>query len=366
MPNYTAQDVISLAYYLPQFHAIPENDVWWGPGFTEWAQLNAAQAYFSGQQIRKPHASVGQYNLLDSRVMTAQWQTAKRHGIDGFLVFDYWFGAGQQLLEKPMQQVLADDAAMEYCFCWANHSWFNKRINQMLMPQQYLGAEDYSAYFQRLLPHFRRDGYIKIAHKPVFAIFNPADVPDLAVFQATFEQLARQAGFAGIFWLAENTDQHSAHAASFDRYVRSNSMFRHRKKVSAWSYIREKLTRNYGFQQLGPFRYDYSQLLNYLDVEGMDEKTMPFAFCGWDTTPRHLRRGTWLSGFDPNTFANQLTRLLAVAERQRGPCLLLVKSWNEWAEGNVIEPDQRFGTAMLEAFHAFVLQVKQRRFKRHD
>lgn len=359
-------DVISLAYYLPQFHEIQENNLWWGEGFTEWSQLNSAQTYFPDQTLRTPHASVGQYNLLDSHVMTMQWQMAQRYGIDGFLVFDYWFGQGKRLLERPMEQVLNDDAAMAYCFCWANHSWYNKRINQLLMLQQYLGAKDYQAYFMHLLPHFKRLGYIKIENKPVFAIFNPSEVPDLAVFQSTFEQLARAEGFSGIFWIAENTDQQSPHAAQFDRYVRSNSMFRHRKKVSFWSYLKEKLARNYGFQTLGPFQYDYSRLMDYLDMSGVDEKTILYAFAGWDTTPRHLKRGTVLTGFSPLAFARQLARWLPVCKRQQGVCLLLVKSWNEWAEGNVIEADQQFGFQFLEAYLDISAKVKALRASDHD
>lgn len=363
---YTDNDVISLAYYLPQFHEIEENNRWWGKGFTEWTQLRVAQPYFANQEIRRPHAEVGEYNLLDSKVITQQWHTAKKYGIDAFLVFDYWFGNGQRLLEKPMQQVLKDDVQVEYCFCWANHSWFNKRTQQMLMRQNYLGENDYADYFQTLCPHFQRVGYVKVENKPVFAIFSPADIPDLAVFQSTFERMAISAGFDGIFWIAENTDQHSRHAHQFDRYVRTNSMFRHRKKVAFWSYLKEKLTRNYGFQNLGPFRYDYERLMNYMNVEGADEKTIPFAFAGWDTTPRHLRRGTWLSGFNSKSFGAQLTRLLPVCTRQKGPCVLLVKSWNEWAEGNVLEADRLFGFALLELYRDFVMQVKQVRMVSHD
>lgn len=354
----SAPSTIALAYYLPQYHEIEENNQWWGSGFTEWVQLNAAQLYFPQQKTRKPHATVGQYNLLDSSVFTQQWHLAQQYGIDGFLVFDYWFGQGKRLLEKPMQQVLKDNAEGSYCFCWANHTWFNKRINQVLMKQQYLGRSDYADYFNDLLPHFKRVGYLKVDNKPIFAIFNPAEVPDLQIFIDTFNELALASGFDGIFWIAENTDQHSPHAKSFDRYVRTNSMFRARKKVSFWDYLKEKLTRNYGFEQLGPFCYDYARLMSHITVNEIDEKTIPFAFAGWDTTPRHLRRGTILTGFTPDTFTEQLERYLPVCQRQASPCLLLIKSWNEWAEGNVIEPDDQLGNELLKRFQAFTTRVK--------
>lgn len=358
--NMNKNALISLAYYLPQFHEIEENNRWWGQGFTEWTQLNAAKTYFKEQSIRTPHQDIGQYHLLDKAVFAKQNHIAKQYGIDGFLVFDYWFGRGKRLLEQPMQLVLKEQLDFDYCLCWANHTWHNKRTNQVLIKQEYLGQSDYEAYFYDVLAHFKNPHYIRIAQKPVFAIFNPGDIPDLTVFMSTFERLAREAGFEGLFWIAENTDQHSPHANKFDRYLRTNSMFRHRKKISLGAYIREKLTRKLGFQQLGPFRYNYNRLMSYLAVDGFDDKTLPFVFAGWDTTPRHQRRGTWLTEFNPKTFAKQLQRLLPFFYRTANltiPKIVIIKSWNEWAEGNVLEPDAQHGYAFLQAYADFVKQV---------
>jgi hypothetical protein len=352
--------LISLAYYLPQFHEIPENNLWWGKGFTEWQQLKDALEYWPHQHIRKPIAPLGEYNLLDVQVMAQQNQLAKAHGISGFIVFDYWFGAGKTLLSQPIQQVLDQNVGFDYCLCWANHTWYNKRDNIMLQEQQYLGESDYVAYFEKLLPHFKSEHYIKIEHKPVFAIFNPKEVPDLSVFIATFNRLSVQHGLDGIYWIAENTDASSTEAKFFDRYIRSNVMFKARKKTNYWSYLKEKLTRNFGFNQLGPFKYDFKKMMRFKGLDQVDTKSIPVVFTGWDTTPRHLKRGTVLTGFDVEAFAQHLhavkARLLKINNPQP---ITIIKSWNEWAEGNLIEPDNVFGDSLLHAYHDFVIDYQK-------
>jgi len=120
-------NLVSLAYYLPQFHEIEENNRWWGQGFTEWQQLNEASTYFDWHRLRKPDTPFGQYSLLNPDVLAWQNDIAQAHGVDGFLVFDYWFGQGKKLLEKPIQMVLDQHVPFRYAFCWANHTWYNKR-----------------------------------------------------------------------------------------------------------------------------------------------------------------------------------------------------------------------------------------------
>jgi hypothetical protein len=357
--NMSSKKTTSLAFYLPQFHEIEENNQWWGKGFTEWLHLNQAKQYFNWQQIRKPIAPFGEYNLLNPEVFEWQAKTAKQHGIDGFLVFDYWFGAGKTLLEKPMQLVLGQQLNFDYCLCWANHTWYNKRKNILLQKQEYLGAVDYEAYFNRLLPHFQSKHYIKIDNKPVFAVFNPHEIPDLKVFIDTFQSLAIKSGLDGLYLIAENTDSTSAHAVYFDAYTRSNNLFKKRKRDNFYSYIREKLTRKLGCSNLGPFCYDYRQLVvkNYTDTE--DNKYIPAVFTGWDTTPRHQKRGTILKGFNLNTFKEHLIKIKATLNKSEiNNRVILIKSWNEWAEGNLIEPDNVFGYALLEAYRDIISNKK--------
>lgn len=354
-------NIVSLAYYLPQFHETEENNRWWGQGFTEWTQLNEAKPSFSWQQIRQPDTPFGQYHLLDARVFEWQQHIAEMHGIDGFLVFDYWFGEGKKLLEKPMQLVLKEQLNFKYAFCWANHTWYNKRENITLQNQQYLGAQDYKAYFLQLLPHFQSMQYLKIAGKPIFSIFNPKEVPDLDVFITTFNTLALQYGFAGIHWLADNTEPKSTWKHHFDGYAKSGDIFRWRKKDNLWSYLKEKLARNFHFKNLGPFVYSYEGLVIKHQQLSDDPKHMPVVFTGWDTTPRHLKRGTILKGFNPDMFLKhlkQIFRQLAARPIKSNHQIVIIKSWNEWAEGNVMEPDTVNKTAFLEVFKSAVENIE--------
>ena len=353
--------LLSLAYYLPQFHEIEENNRWWGKGFTEWQQLREAKQYYPWQAIRKPIAPFGEYSLLNPAVMEWQNQTAKKYGIDSFLVFDYWFGKGKTLLEKPMQMVLDQQLNFDYCLCWANHTWYNKRENITLQEQQYLGAQDYAEYFNRLLPHFRSSHYLKIENQPVFAIFNPNEVPDLSVFTQTFQQLAQQTGFAGIHFIADNTDASSSHANLLNGYTRTNYFFKKRNRDNIVSYLKEKLTRKFGWNQLGPFCYSYRNLVvdQYQDFN--DSKFIPSVFTGWDTTPRHLKRGTILTDFTVQNFKLHLEKIAQTLIKNRAQKnqtqLVIIKSWNEWAEGNLLEPDSVFGEQLLESYRTFTLTL---------
>jgi hypothetical protein len=356
----SSNKLLSLAYYLPQFHEIEENNRWWGQGFTEWTQVSQAKKYFDWQEIRKPIGPFGEYSLLNPDVMEWQASIAKQHGIDGFLVFDYWFGAGKTLLEKPMHMVLDKQLDFDYCLCWANHTWYNKRENIVLIEQQYLGATDYAAYFERLLPHFQSSHYLRINNKPIFAIFNPKEVSDLPIFISTFQSLAIKHGLGGLYLIADNTDASSEHAHYFDAYTRSNHLFKARNRDNPISYIKEKLTRKFGCRQLGPFCYNYDQLVVKNYVEQDDAKYIPSVFTGWDTTPRHLKRGTILKGFNVATFNQHLAAIKKTLKKHDDANkIILIKSWNEWAEGNLLEPDNIFGYQLLEAYRDFITQYHQ-------
>ena len=352
------QKIISLAYYLPQFHEIEENNCWWGKGFTEWAQLREAKIYVKQQKIRKPVAPFGEYSLLNPDVLEWQNKTAHNYGISGFLVFDYWFGAGKTLLEAPMQMVLDKQLDFDYCLCWANHTWFNKRENIVLIEQQYLGVADYTAYFYRLLPHFKSSHYIKIGNKPIYAIFNPKEVTDLALFVDTFRTLAKKEGFDDLYLIAENTNMQSSYAHLFDRYTKSANVFKKRAFNNFYSYCKEKLTRKFHFKNLGPFKYDYLSLVNQPNNDANNSKNIPTVFTGWDTSPRHLRRGTIYTGFDVDAFKKHLSNVAQqLTESKPVDKLVIIKSWNEWAEGNLLEPDSIFGDSLLSAYADFVKKV---------
>ncbi|WP_414657587.1 glycoside hydrolase family 99-like domain-containing protein [Deinococcus sp. VB343] len=350
----TAAKPLVLAYFLPQFHEIPENNLWWGQGFTEWTNLRVSKEFISGQSIRKPSGPFNEYNLLEAEVLIWHQQIAEAYGIDGFFVWDYWFGEGKKLLEKPIEKVLRENIHFRYCFNWANHSWYNKSKGLLLIEQKYLGEEDYKSYFRWLLPHFKSENYIKIDGKPIFGIFRPDDIPDFSTFLRVFNQMAQENGFPGIFWIGENTSPTSPEAVNLDRVINSGGFFSLRRRIrsSPFETVRYHLIKNYGMNKLGPSIFKYPSLVlgNSRNMFS-NPRSIPCVLAGWDTTPRHGKRGMILKGFSRDAFRAHVKEVFSALDYQTTEHkIIVIKSWNEWAEGNLLEPDSVFGTGLLEIF----------------
>lgn len=336
-----------LAYYLPQFYETPENNEWWGNGFTEWTALKQSVRYQSKQQIRQPVEPLGFYELPQKEVLEQQYEFAKEHNIDGFLIWDYWFGNGEKLLEKPKDYLLENNVNFKYAFIWANHSWYNKTKNTMLKEQLFLGEKDYKSYFDSLLPHMKKDMYLKINNKPIFGVFMPSIIPDLDVFMRVFTRAAIENGFDGIYWIAENTKKENPFAKAFDCYLNSTKYFINRKFLHPINFTKEILIKKLNYNRIGPINYSYKRLVsNYSDYDGSEVAAV---FTGWDTTPRHKRRGTILHGFNESSFERHITNVFQYS-KERKKELIIIKSWNEWAEGNLLEPDHIFRKNLLDIF----------------
>lgn len=335
-----------LAYYLPQFHEVVENNLWWGKGFTEWTNINNCKEYFPEHQIRKPIEPLGQYVLLEDGVMEKQFEIANDHGVDGFLIWDYWFGKGERILEKPMEAILEKKINLKYCLAWANHSWMNKSKGVLLKEQKYLGYEDYLDYFNYLLSHFKNENYLKIQNKPIFSIFMPGDVVDLKVFYKTFEQLAKSNGFDGIYWLAENSIGNEEYLEFFNNYYNSGKLLSSRR-FRGINYILEYINRKTKDKfKLGPFVYNFEKLDEISVKRSLETKELPVIFSGWDSSIRHDNRGIILSGFNERTFEKHLDHVKSQIDHEKP--IVILKSWNEWAEGNLLEPDSIFGFKLLQ------------------
>ena len=336
-----------LAYYLPQFHEITENNEWWGKGFTEWTALRGSRKYHSFQEIRKPVEPFFEYSLPSREVMEWQDSIAKEHHIDGFLLWDYWFGDGKTLLTKPKEFIKDNDLKFSYALIWANHSWYNKSINKLLIEQKYLGEEDYTNYFLDCLNHFKKDEYVKIQNKPVFGIYMPFAVPDLSVFIDVFTSGAKSNGFDGIHWVVDNTPATIENKKTFNSVISSTAYFKARKSAHPINFFKEQLIKRLNFNSLGPVVYSYKKLVS--NHEDFSAHESPAIFTGWDTTPRHGKRGTILKDFSVENFQQHLRNIFAHASTN-GCELLVLKSWNEWAEGNTFEPDSIYGYRLLDTF----------------
>lgn len=197
-----------IALYLPQFHPIPENDGWWGKGFTEWRNVGKAQPLFRGHYQPRVPADLGYYDLRVSEAREAQAEMAKKYGVEGFCYWHYWFGNGKRLLERPFQEVLLSGSPdYPFCLAWANESWkgFFHGVNgrETLIEQQYGSEDDYKEHFYSLLPAFKDPRYIRVDGKPLFMIYSPLSLPDARSFISLWQKLAYENGIAGVHFVAQ-------------------------------------------------------------------------------------------------------------------------------------------------------------------
>lgn len=199
-------DIRVIALYLPQFHPIPENDKWWGKGFTEWMNVGKARPLFRGHYQPRVPADLGYYDLRLSEAREAQAEMAKSYGIEGFCYWHYWFGNGKRLLERPFQEVLSSGKPdFPFCLAWANESWkgFFHGVNgrEVLIEQEYPSEQDRIDHFYSVLPAFKDARYMQVDSKPLFMIYNPFSLPDARGFISLWQKLAKENGLTGIHFV---------------------------------------------------------------------------------------------------------------------------------------------------------------------
>jgi hypothetical protein len=342
------------ALYLPQFHPIPENDAWWGEGFTEWTNVRRARPLYRGHRQPVEPGELGYYDLRDPEIRARQADLARQFGVTSFCYWHYWF-AGRQLLERPFAEVLASrEPAFPFFVGWANQSWtgvWHGEPHRTLMEQTYPPGDD-DAHFAALLPALSDERYVRLNGRPVLLIFRPGDLPSPRAFVETWQALATRAGLPGLYlvaWLEGRAwgVQYLHHAADgFDAGLYVQFPF-----ARTWpARAREKLVSQ--DDRFGPLRYPFAHDLPVpsTPVAGLVHTSVQ---PNWDNTPRSSRRGAVALNAHPDAFrrhlAQGLSRELAHPSNRQ---LCVLKSWNEWAEGNYVEPDQRHGRGWLEAVAA--------------
>jgi hypothetical protein len=343
-----------IAFYLPQFHSIPENDAWWGDGFTEWTNVKKAKPLFDGHY--QPHipGELGYYDLRDENVRIKQAQLAKDHGIYGFCYWHYWFGNGKRLLNGPAKDFL-DSGKPDFpiCFAWANQTWsgiWHGAPNRILIEQKYLGQADDEAHFYELLPYFKDPRYIRVGNKPLFLFYRTFDHPYLDEFIKHWNTLAHKEGLGGICFLgisysAQHTFQNLNGLAFHDSFLSKGrfSFFEKLVKKTTKSYPDELISR----LLKGCVVKSYQEMVERTYNEQMPVSSFPTLHTGWDNTPRSGKRGVVQADFSLDLFEKHLTKLLDSMNGEN-ESIFFIKSWNEWAEGNYMEPDARFKLKKLE------------------
>ena len=344
-----------IAMYLPQFHQIPENDAWWGEGFTEWTATKSAYPLFPGHDQPRVPADGNYYDLLQKSTMDFQVNLMKEYHVYGMCFYHYYFENGKKILEKPAENLLRwKDIDMPFCFSWANESWartwsnlrnkltwslmenkkdFIDKDDGILLKQDYGSHQDWKEHFHYLLPFFRDKRYIKIDNCPLFIIYKPDDISCLLNMKDCWNELAKEEGFHGIYFIGTNSFQTVCDATLIQEpgYSMSCCSFHERQDTQV------KLVKYEDVCKTSVNMKYPSDRIVYLSV-----------FSGFDDTPRRGQHGTVTLGSTPELFERYL-RTISTLSRERGNSLVFINAWNEWGEGMYLEPDEKFQYGYLNA-----------------
>jgi hypothetical protein len=351
-----------ITFYLPQFHPIPENDQWWSKGFTEWTNVAKAKPLFHGHE--QPHlpADLGFYDLRVAETRQTQAELAREHGIEGFCYWHYWF-AGNRLLERPFDEVLQSGKPdFPFCLAWANQSWtgiWHGAPDRVLVEQTYPGLEDHQAHFRNVLPAFADDRYLRVDGKPIFVVLSPRELPNPQSFTDLWRQMALQNGLKGLYLIGIANQLWDPLSNGFDAAMIDNpGVVVQRMEFVSDNLVVNSVMRVYRkfynliFRQLlkRPRIYDYAKVTRLATPPlSATFDHFPCVIPNWDNTPRSGRNGLVFRNSTPALFKTQLKQAIAqVANRPIAKRVVFIKSWNEWAEGNYLEPDQRFGLGYLQ------------------
>jgi len=345
-----------IAFYLPQFHPIPENDAWWGKGFTEWRSVVRAQPKFKGHY--QPHlpSDLGFYDLRVPETRIAQADLAREYGIHGFCYYYYWFN-GRRLLERPLDEVLRSGKPdFPFCVCWANENWTRRwdgADHDILIAQQYSPEGDVRLIAD-LAPLFRDPRYIRIDGRPLFVVYRANLLPDARASVARFREQAKREGLpdpylvfvqiAGLSspgnWGFDAALEFPPHNLELSDLTSAMEITDPQFKGKVWDYVHSARAA--------------------ISRKPPDYRLHRGIMVGWDNTPRLPNNSNVFVNAHPANYQRWLTALLQEAARAQPPGerLVFINAWNEWAEGCHLEPDLAFGRAYLEATKAAIDSVR--------
>lgn len=370
----------TIAYYLPQFHSIPENDRAWGKGFTEWSNTCKAQPMFSGHYQPKVPLNNNYYNLLDDDAKIWQAELAKKYNIFGFCYYHYWFKDGKMLLEKPAEQMLKNkNVDIPFCFSWANENW-TKRWDggnkEIIAEQDYGTRADWKKHLDYLIHFFKDSRYITLDGKPVFLIYKPEEMPKVNEMIDYWNDEIRKSGLPGISFMIQNPNwffMPSYNRGEFSYQIKFQPFFAlaykgknikrlYQQRVVYDNLRKIHLERIYELllSRIKKFRHrDEANIQKQLDYDEMwkvileSESSSEFiegAFVDWDNTARK-KNGYVHVGATPEKFGGYMELLFEKIDRNKQQPVIFLNAWNEWCEGAYLEPDEKHRTAYLEAFY---------------
>ena len=348
-----------LAYYLPQYHHVKENDLWWGKDFTEWTAVKNAEKYYDSHYEPRIPLKNNYYDLLKKDTFHWQSDLAKEYKVNGFVFFHYYFADGRKILEKPCENLLGwTDININYCFSWANLSWtrtwsgiaggamnskfekYNPSESSILLLQNYGTEESWKEHFEYLLPFFKDKRYIKKNNCPVFIFHNPEDIDCLEEMVACWRKLSKQNGFDDLYLIGNIKN-------SFTEYNMLDALYAHEPSYLFNEYpafsdeTKKQICTRYN---------DYAEVSNWSCNRFYYQRQKMYygTFVGFDNTPRHAHRGAIIDCCTPIAFKQSLARIYEQSIKNNND-MVFINAWNEWGEGSYMEPDLKYGKGYLNA-----------------
>jgi hypothetical protein len=332
-----------IAFYLPQFHEIPENNDAWGNGFTEWVNVKKAKKYYDWQRQPRVPLNNNYYNLLEKSTLEWQCELARSAGIYGFCIYHYWF-KGRMVLEKPVEILKSNpEIKINFCFAWANEQWTKTwhgagGQKEILIPQTYGGREEWEEHYLYFRKYFFDDRYIKENGCPMIVIYRLRNIPEFNQMIQYWNQRAKEDGFKGIYLISMNTMQEHVYKSC---WVNGSVDFEpNRSKY-------EILNANAGYDGNKPLVMDYADLCKKLLERKHDKGYFRTAFIDYDDTPRRKEKGLCCINSSPELFERLLKESIKLSYEEQNDYLFL-NAWNEWGEGNYLEPDMDYGMRYLD------------------
>ena len=345
-------DVKMLAFYLPQYHSFPENDVWWGKGFTEWTNVRHGEARFEGHyQPRVPHEDIGYYSLDDISVMEKQADLAKRHGIYGFCFYYYWF-SGKRLMEKPVDMLLQHpEINIPFCLCWANENWnrtWDGQDKNVLISQKYTDHDD-EVFMADMKKYIDDPRYIRIGGKPLVIVYNPGQIPDCRKSFQIWREKAIKLGLGEILIWTCQTANNTASILKIEDSIDAEVEF---PPHNLWA--ESIAVRGLDLKGKSAFIYNYQRLVDYISASfrNIPAGKKPIHRCfmmAWDNAAR--RKNNWFTfyAFSLHALYLWVLEVIDYSRKHFAPeeRFAFINAWNEWGEGTYLEPDAKYGYAYI-------------------
>lgn len=347
----------AIAYFLPQYHEIPENNEWWGEGFTEWTNLKKAVPLFKGHEIPEP-LNDNYYNLLEKETVIWQTQLLNEYSVYGLCYYHYWF-KGKKILEKPAENLLEwRDIDQKFMFMWANHDWTRSWVGEkeMLIKQEYGDASDWLSHINYLIQFFKDPRYIKINNKPVFQLYLSKDIKDLSDMAKLWNVECQKHGFGGIY-LINNIDNLDDLNNKMSEYCDAVNFLEHSTAINYWrknypwevvlEKIRKKIT---GTDKIRNTEYDIvvKNSIRVMKKASSHKKIFFGVSTSWDNTPRYGKRGYIINNSTPDKFKKYLQVAKDISEKNEQE-IIFISCWNEWCEGMCLEPTKKYQFGYLNA-----------------